>query len=50
MILGRYILHQITQGTLLSLLILVSISLFFTFIGELDHIGQGYYDMLHVSK
>ncbi|MFQ3188128.1 MAG: lipopolysaccharide export system permease protein [Gammaproteobacteria bacterium] len=50
MILGRYILRQITQGALLTLLILVSISLFFTFIGELSDIGRGYYDMLHVSQ
>jgi lipopolysaccharide export system permease protein len=50
MILGRYILRQITQGALLTLLILVSISLFFTFIGELGDIGRGYYDMLQVSK
>ncbi len=50
MILGRYILRQITQGALLTLSILVSISLFFTFIGELDNIGQGYYSMLYVSE
>jgi lipopolysaccharide export system permease protein len=50
MILGRYILRHITQGAFLTLLILVSMSLFFTFIGELDHIGRGYYDMIHVSE
>jgi lipopolysaccharide export system permease protein len=50
MILGRYILRHITQGAFLTLLILVSISLFFTFIGELDDIGRGYYSMLHVSE
>lgn len=50
MILGRYILRHMTQGSFLTLLILVSISLFFTFIGELDHIGRGYYDILHISE
>lgn len=50
MILGRYILKNITQGTLLTLLVLVSISLFFTFIGELDDIGRGNYSMRQVSE
>lgn len=50
MILGRYIFRHITQGAFLTLLILVSISLFFTFIGELDDIGRGYYSMLHVIE
>ena len=50
MILGRYIFRHITQGAFLTLLILVSISLFFTFIGELDDIGRGYYSMLHVTE
>ena len=50
MILGRYILKHITQGTFLTLSVLVSISLFFTFIGELDDIGRGYYSMKHVSE
>lgn len=50
MILGRYILRHITQGALLTLLVLVSISLFFTFIGELGDIGRGYYNMVHVGE
>ena len=50
MILGRYILRHITQGTFLTLLVLVSISLFFAFIGELNDIGRGYYNMLHVGE
>jgi lipopolysaccharide export system permease protein len=50
MILGSYILRHIIQGALLTLLILVSISLFFAFIGELDDIGRGYYSMGYVIK
>jgi lipopolysaccharide export system permease protein len=50
MILSRYILRQITQGTFLTLIVLVSISLFFTFIAELDHLGRGYYGMLHITE
>jgi lipopolysaccharide export LptBFGC system permease protein LptF len=48
-ILGRYILGRIIQGVVLTLLVLVSISLFFIFIGELDDIGRGYYNMVHIG-
>jgi|TARA_B110000259_G_scaffold45423_2_gene52670 lipopolysaccharide export system permease protein len=49
-ILGRYILGRIIQGVVLTLLVLVSISLFFIFIGELDDIGRGYYNMVHIGE
>lgn len=50
MILSRYILRHITQGAFLTLFILVSISLFFPLIGELDDIGRGYYSLLYVTQ
>ena len=50
MILNRYMLRVIIQGVLLALAVLVSISLFFTVVGELDKIGRGYYGMLHITE
>ena len=50
MIINRYIFRQIIQGTLLTLLVLVSLSLFFVFIGELEDIGRGYYSLLHAVE
>ncbi len=46
MIINRYIARQIYQGTLLTLLVLVSLSLFFVFIGELEDVGKGHYNGL----
>ena len=46
MIINRYIAWQIYQGTLLTLLVLVSLSLFFVFIGELEDVGKGNYSSL----
>ena len=50
MIINRYIALQIYQGTLLTLLVLVSLRLFFVFINELDDVGRGYYSSLHVVE
>ncbi|MCP4187319.1 MAG: LPS export ABC transporter permease LptG [Gammaproteobacteria bacterium] len=50
MIINRYILRQIHQGTLLTLMVLVSLSLIFIFIGELDDVGKGYYSLLHAIE
>ncbi len=50
MIINRYILKQVHQGTLLALLVLVSLSLFFVFIGELEDVGKGYYSSLHAIE
>ncbi len=50
MIINRYISRQIHQGTLLTLLVLVSLSLFFVFIGELEDVGKGYYSSLHAVE
>lgn len=50
MIISRYILRQIHQGTILALLVLVSLSLFFVFIGELEDVGRGYYSSLHAIE
>ncbi len=50
MIINRYILRQIHQGTLLTLMVLVSLSLVFIFIAELDDVGKGYYSLLHVIE
>jgi len=49
-IINRYIFRQISQGTLLTLLVLVSLSLFFVFIGELKDIGKGHYGLLQVVE
>ncbi|MCP4268050.1 MAG: LPS export ABC transporter permease LptG [Candidatus Brocadiaceae bacterium] len=50
MIINRYILRQIHQGTVLALLAIVSLSLIFVFIAELDDVGRGYYSLLHVVE
>ncbi len=50
MIISRLILKQIHQGTLLALMVLVSLSLFFVFIGELEDIGKGYYSAIHAIE
>ncbi|EHQ52015.1 MULTISPECIES: LPS export ABC transporter permease LptG [Ectothiorhodospira] len=43
MILRLYIARQVIGGTLLALLVLTALDVAFTFIGELDDVGQGAY-------
>ncbi len=50
MIINRYIAKHIYQGTLLTLLVLVGLSLIFVFIGELEDVGKGYYSSLHAVE
>ena len=50
MIINRLIIKQIHQGSLLALLVLVSLSLFFVFIGELEDVGRGNYSALHAIE
>ena len=45
MILNRYIQRSIYLGTLGALLLLVSLSLFFVFVRELDDLGKGSYGL-----
>ena len=42
--------RNIHQGSLLVLLVLVSLGLFFILIGQLDDIGRGNYRLLHVVE
>ncbi|MEE8365278.1 MAG: LPS export ABC transporter permease LptG [Gammaproteobacteria bacterium] len=50
MIINRYIYRHVYQGTFMALAILVSLGIFFTFIGELEDIGRGDYTLLHVIE
>ena len=50
MIINRYIFSQIHLGTLLTLMVLVSLSLIFVFIAELEDLGRGYYSLLHIVE
>ncbi|MFT7674684.1 MAG: lipopolysaccharide export system permease protein [Gammaproteobacteria bacterium] len=50
MIINRYILIHIHKGSLLTLLVLVSLATFFLFIGELEDLGRGRYDLLAIFK
>lgn len=50
MIINRYIQRSIYLGTLGALLILVSLSLFFLFVRELDDLGTGSYGLPQVFK
>ena len=50
MIIGRYIVRTIHLGTLVALLGLVSLGLFFVFVSELDDLGQGKYDLPQILK
>ena len=50
MIINRYIQRNIYSGTAGALLLLVSLALFFTFVGELDHIGKSGYGILQVLE
>lgn len=50
MIINRYIQRNIYFGTLAALVVLVSLSLFFVFVAELDDIGQGDYGLAQVLQ
>lgn len=50
MIINRYIQRNIHLGTAGALLLLVSLALFFTFVRELDNIGEGAYDIGQVLR
>jgi lipopolysaccharide export system permease protein len=49
-IIGRYIVRTIHLGTFVALLGLVSLGLFFEFMGELDDLGKGDYDLPQILK
>ena len=48
MIVNRYIQRSIFLGTLAALLVLVSLSMFFLFVRELDDLGDGNYGLLQI--
>ncbi len=50
MIINRYIQRSIHLGTLGALLVLVSLSLFFMFVRELDDLGEGSYGLMQVLE
>ena len=50
MIINRYIIRNIHLGTLLALLVLVSLSMFFIFVSQLDNLGKGDYGLLQVIE
>jgi lipopolysaccharide export system permease protein len=50
MIINRYIQRNIHLGTLGALLLLVSLSLFFSFVNELGDLGEGGYGILQVLE
>ena len=50
MIVNRYIQRSIFLGTLAALLVLVSLSLFFLFVRELDDLGRGNYGLAQVLQ
>ena len=50
MIINRYLQRNIYQGTAAALLVLVSLSLFFIFIGEIENLGQGSYGLLQAVE
>ncbi len=50
MIISRYIQRNIHLGTSGALLLLVGLSLFFTFVGELDDLGEGDYGILQILQ
>ena len=50
MILSRYLLRNIYLGTLLALLVLVSLNLFFLLVREIEDIGQGGYGFLQAIE
>lgn len=50
MILSRYLQRNIYFGTLLALMVFVSLSLFFVLVGELEKIGQGDYGFIQAIE
>ncbi len=50
MIINRYMMRNIHQGSLLVLFVLVSLGLFFILVGQLDDIGRGNYSLLQVVE
>ena len=50
MILARYLALHIYKGSIMVLLILISLSLFYTMVRELDHIGEGTYGALQLVQ
>src|SRR5210317_944736 len=50
MIVNRYIQRNIFLGTLGALLLLVSLSLFFIFLREVRHLGEGGYGIWQILK
>jgi lipopolysaccharide export system permease protein len=50
MIVNRYIQRNVYLGTAGALLLLVSLGLFFTFVGELDYLGEGGYGIWRVLE
>ena len=50
MIINRYIIRTIHLGTLTALLALVGLGLIFVFVGELDELGEGTYDLQQIIK
>ena len=50
MIINRYIIRTIHLGTFTALLALVGLSLIFLFVGQLDDLGKGQYDILQITK
>ena len=50
MIINRYMMRNIHQGTLLVLMVLVSLGLFFIFVGQLEDVGRGDYSFLRAVE
>jgi len=50
MIINRYIIRTIHLGTFTALLALVGLGLIFLFVGQLDDLGEGRYDLLEIVK
>lgn len=50
MILARYLAMHIYKGSIMVLLILISLSLFYTMVRELDHIGEGTYGVIQMLQ
>ena len=50
MIVNRYIMRTIHLGTFTAMLALVGLALVFVFVGELNNLGEGDYDLLQVAR
>ncbi len=50
MIISRYLVRTIHHGTFAVLMALVALGVFFMFVGELDDVGKGTYDLSTVAK